>query len=186
VLDVGCGNGWTSLFLAEAGFDVLGVDLVPCNIELARERAERWRSPARFAVADMEALNLGGRYDAALVFDALHHVALQTQALEAVGRHVVPGGWIVVGEPSWLHRLSPGARRTRRDLGWRERGLTVRGLRRDLRRAGCPTQRRFFQGTAPYEGLEVGSQLAWLIAARLFAAPRHHVWLAARRERPTG
>lgn len=28
-LDVGCGIGWTSLFLAEGGFDVTGVDLAP-------------------------------------------------------------------------------------------------------------------------------------------------------------
>src|SRR5947208_770431 len=51
-IDVGCGSGWTTLFLAEAGLDALGYDLVPENIELARERARRWGSGARFEIAD--------------------------------------------------------------------------------------------------------------------------------------
>ena len=38
ILDVGCGVGWTTEFLARAGYDALGVDLVPANVEQARER----------------------------------------------------------------------------------------------------------------------------------------------------
>jgi 2-polyprenyl-3-methyl-5-hydroxy-6-metoxy-1,4-benzoquinol methylase len=183
LLDVGCGNGWTSLFLAEAGYDVLGVDLVPANVELAQARAERWRSAARFAVADMETLDLEGEgaFHGALLFDALHHVERQRDVLAGVARHLAPGGWLVLGEPSWLHRFSPEARRTTRELGWLERGLTIRGLRRDLRAAGFGETRRFFQGTAPYEGWRVGPQLVRLLGARLLAAPQHHLWLAAQR-----
>ena len=183
LLDVGCGNGWTSLFLAEAGYDVLGVDLVPANVELAQARAQRWGSSARFAVGDMEtlALDAGDGFAAALLFDALHHAERQRDVLSAIARHLAPGGWLVLGEPSWLHRFSPEAKRTTRELGWLERGLTVRGLRRDLRAAGFGEARRFFQGTAPYEGWRVGPQLARLVGARLLAAPQHHLWLAAQR-----
>jgi SAM-dependent methyltransferase len=182
VLDVGCGSGWTSLFMAEAGFDVLGVDLVPSNVELALERAERWGSGARFAVGDMENMTLAEHdFDVALVFDALHHSARQADALGSVASCLRPGGGLIVGEPTWLHRVSLGARSARRELGWLERGLTLRSLRRDLRAAGCGELRRFFQGTRPYEGWGVGRQLARLVGARLLAAPQHHLWLAARR-----
>jgi 2-polyprenyl-3-methyl-5-hydroxy-6-metoxy-1,4-benzoquinol methylase len=181
VLDVGCGSGWTTLFLAEAGYTALGVDLVPANVELARARAERWGSAARFAVADMEALDVGERFDAVLIFDALHHVARQTDVIGAAAGHLAPGGWLFLGEPTWLHRFSPKARRTRQDLGWLERGFTVRELRRDLRAAGLGEVRRFFQGSAPYEGWQLGPQVARLVGARLAAAPQHHIWLAARR-----
>jgi SAM-dependent methyltransferase len=182
IIDVGCGTGWTSLFLAEAGFAPVGIDLVPANVELARARAERWGLPVRFEVADMETFDLGETFDAALIFDALHHARLQRDVLGNVARHLRPGGCLLLGEPTWLHWLSPGAHRTRRDLGWLERGLTVRGLRRDLGAAGFVSVRRFFQGSRPYEGWHLAPQLARLVGARLLAAPQHHVWLAARHD----
>ena len=88
-----------------------------------------------------------------------------------------------LGEPTWLHLLSPGAHATRRDLGWTERGPTLRGLRRDLRAAGFGEMRRFFEPTRPYgsrvRGL--GWQLARLVGANAWTAPGVKNWLAARR-----
>jgi len=183
VLDIGCGAGWTSLFLAESGYDVVGYDLVPANIEAARRRAERWNCSASFEVADMEALPTGQPADAALLFDALHHSNRQRVVLHSVAHRVRPGGWLLLGEPSWLHRISPGAHATRRDLGWTERGLTLRGLRRDLRAVGFDEVRRFFQPTRPYEDRlrGFGWQLVRLIAANAWVAPGSYLWLAARR-----
>jgi SAM-dependent methyltransferase len=183
VIDVGSGSGWTSLFLAEAGYAVTGYDLVPANVGLARERAERWGSGARFEVADMEALPDGEPADAALVFDSLHHSTRQAQALRSIGARVRPGGWIYLGEPTWLHDYSPGAHRASRELGWSERGLRLRELRSDLRAAGFGRARRFFQPTAPYEGRARGFawQLARLVGANVLVAPQSHLWLAAQR-----
>jgi SAM-dependent methyltransferase len=182
VIDVGCGSGWTTLFLAEAGFEALGYDLAPANVELARERAARWGSSARFEVADMDALPGGPPADAALIFDALHHTAGQQAALRGVYDRLKPGGWLLLGEPTWLHRLSPEARRVRRERGWLERGLTLRGLRRDLRVAGFGETRRFFQPTRPYEGRVrgFGWQLARLVGANLAVAPQAHLWVEGR------
>lgn len=183
VIDVGCGVGWTTLFLAEAGFRPLGVDLVPANIEVARDRAGRWGSSARFAVGDMDALELPGEepFDAALLFDALHHSGRQPEVLAGIARLLRPGGLLLLGEPTWLHRYSSNARRTSRELGWRERGLTLRELRADLRAAGFADVRRFFQGTRPYTGARgFAGQLARLVGARVLAAPQHHLWIAAR------
>jgi SAM-dependent methyltransferase len=187
VIDVGVGSGWTSLFLAEAGFEVVGYDLVPANVDLARRRAERWGSSARFEVADMEHLeaagDAAGPADAALLFDALHHSTRQAQALASISARLRPGAWLILGEASWLHRFSPAARHTHRELGWMERGLTVRELRRDLTAAGFAEIRRFFQPTEPYEGR--GRGFAWqavrLLAANFWVAPQSHLWLAARK-----
>ena len=183
VLDVGCGTGWTSAFLAEAGYRPLGVDLVPANVEVARARARRWELDADFAVADMEELDLGRMFDAALSLDALHHSTRPQRALATVARHVRPGGWILLGEPSLLHRLSPHARRTSRELGWTERGFGARRLSRLLSQAGFERSRRFFEPPRPYEGRVRGFawQAARLAGANFAAAPGMHVWLAARR-----
>src|SRR2546430_16388417 len=43
LLDLGCGTGWTSVFFARAGYEVVGLDLAPDMIEPAeanRARAE--------------------------------------------------------------------------------------------------------------------------------------------------
>jgi SAM-dependent methyltransferase len=190
IIDVGCGSGWASLFLAEAGYLVTGYDLVTANVELARTRAARWGSSARFEQADMEALPVGEPVDAALIFDALHHTRQQRRTLESVASRIKPGGWLILGEATWLHRFSPEARTVRRELGWLERGIGLRALKRDLRDAGFEAPRRFFQPTDPYESRVSGFawQLARLIGANVLAAPHAHLWLAARRSlsRPAG
>ena len=68
---------------------------------------------------------------------------------------------------------------------WLERGLTLRGLRRDLRAAGFGTTRRFFQPTRPYETRVRGFtwQLIRLAAANSLWAPQAHLWIAAERPR---
>jgi SAM-dependent methyltransferase len=57
VLDVGCGSGENSIYLAEQGLEVLGIDRVPAAIEKARAKALARGSKATFQVAD--ALQLG-------------------------------------------------------------------------------------------------------------------------------
>jgi 2-polyprenyl-3-methyl-5-hydroxy-6-metoxy-1,4-benzoquinol methylase len=183
VLDVGCGSGWTSLFLTESGYRVTGVDLVPANIDLCRSRARRWSIEVDFRVADMEELNVGEDYDAALVYDVLHHSSRPDAVVGRVAAHLRPGGWALFGEPSWLHDISPEARRTMRERGWYERGVHVRTLKRACRSVGLGSFRRFFQGTRPYErrGAEFAWQLVRLVAANVAVAPQAQIWLAARR-----
>jgi 2-polyprenyl-3-methyl-5-hydroxy-6-metoxy-1,4-benzoquinol methylase len=183
VLDVGAGTGWSSLFLAEAGYRPLGVDIAPANVEIAQAVAQRWGSPARFAEADMEALDLGETFGAALVFDALHHSERPREVVEGIARHLEPGGWILFGEPSWLHGISPGARRVAREKGWVENGIRVSALRGHCRAAGLGSFRRFHEGTRAYEG-RLGPfawQLVRLVSANAWVAPGTHVWLAARK-----
>jgi SAM-dependent methyltransferase len=183
VLDLGCGPGWISLFLAESGYRVTAVDLVPANVELTRARAERWGLEVDARVADMEQLKLGTSFDLVVVYDALHHSARQAEVVRGVAAHLRPGGWVLFGEPSWLHDLSPRARADARERGWRERGVRLRALRRHCRAAGLGELRRFFQGTQPYErrGREFVWQLVRLAAANLAVAPGAQIWLAARR-----
>src|SRR5262249_35203031 len=137
VLDIGCGPGWTSLFLARAGYEVVGIDISERMIEIARERGAVENSPAEFVVGDMEELDLG-RYDfdGALFFDCLHHCPGYAGALRRAHAHLRPGGSVLLLETTWLHRYSPHARRVTREFGVTELGFTRRQLRRALRQAG--------------------------------------------------
>jgi 2-polyprenyl-3-methyl-5-hydroxy-6-metoxy-1,4-benzoquinol methylase len=188
VLDVGCGAGWTSAFLAEAGYRVTGIDIAPAYVDAARRRAERWGLDAEFAAADMEDFSLGRSFRAALVFDALHHVDRPERSVASVAAHLEPGGWVLFGEPSWLHAISPRARRVHRELGVNEHAIRVSRLRRWCADAGLGNFTRFFEGTRPYRGRAggFGWQLARLVAANVWVAPHASVWLAAQRPEATG
>lgn len=56
LLDVGCGSGQLSLIAAREGVHVTGIDIAENLIARARARAEAQQLPARFEVADAEAL----------------------------------------------------------------------------------------------------------------------------------
>jgi SAM-dependent methyltransferase len=52
-LDIGCGTGSNSIWLAERGFEVTGIDVAPLAIERANERARAAGVEVQFSVADV-------------------------------------------------------------------------------------------------------------------------------------
>jgi len=95
VLDVGCGPGHVTVYLAELGLDVSGVDLSPRMIEHAR----RLHPDQRFAVASATGLNLecsslGGILGWWSLFNLPRTVL--PSVLESFGQALVPGGHIII------------------------------------------------------------------------------------------
>jgi SAM-dependent methyltransferase len=72
VLDLGCGKGGNALFLAERGYAVAGIDLVPAAIGAARRLAARRGLPVSFSVGDVFDLHEAERYDTLVDFGLLH------------------------------------------------------------------------------------------------------------------
>ena len=84
VLDLGCGTGWTSLFLARAGYVVQGVDISADAIAVARESAaSAGMTRLTFAAADYEGFQADRAFDYALFYDALHHAEDEQAAVAA-------------------------------------------------------------------------------------------------------
>ncbi|MEV4315664.1 class I SAM-dependent methyltransferase [Actinocrispum sp. NPDC049592] len=96
ILDAGCGEGATSLYLAEQGFTTVGLDLSPTAIELARTQAARrgLSSNATFAVADISCFTgYDGRFGT-IVDSTLFHsmpVELRRGYQESIVRAAAPG-----------------------------------------------------------------------------------------------
>jgi SAM-dependent methyltransferase len=114
VLDVGCGGGQTTRWLAERGADVVGFDLSAEQLRLARAMGG-----ARVVRADAEALPFAdGTFDLACsAYGALPFVADSARVMREVARVLRPGGrWVFsVTHPfRWCFPDDPT-----------ERGLTV-------------------------------------------------------------
>jgi ubiquinone/menaquinone biosynthesis C-methylase UbiE len=96
VLDVGSGTGRpTAAVLAEAGHDVLGVDVSPVMVELATRQVPR----ARFELADARELPLDdGSLDAVTVYFSLLQMTRteQTALVSRLARALRPGGTAVL------------------------------------------------------------------------------------------
>lgn len=94
-LDLGCGTGTNSLYLARHGWKVVGVDFSVVAIRRARQRARRMNLPVRFYRADVTDLGfLSGPFDLALDIGCLHGIPPEgrTRYAAEVGRLVRPGG----------------------------------------------------------------------------------------------
>ena len=78
VLDVGCGEGFYSIYLASKGFDVLGIDLSENAVKYAKENAEKAGVNVRFKVMDLkDLLELNERFDFVLEWAILHCIAFE-------------------------------------------------------------------------------------------------------------
>lgn len=75
VLDLGCGAGDNSLYLARRGFAVTAVDIAPTAIAMARAKAQAEGLAVRFLVLDAAEIgDLGQRFDTILDFGLLPHL----------------------------------------------------------------------------------------------------------------
>ena len=98
VVEAGCGPGHVTAYLAEAGADATGIDLSPGMVEEARRRFP----DGDYQVGDLRRLmrpTHGAGWTAVLAWYSLIHLAASElpDALAALARPLLPGGWLVVG-----------------------------------------------------------------------------------------
>lgn len=118
-LDLGCGSGIWSVRLAQRGWQVTGVDVVPKAIRRARERAQAAGVDAQFVEGDVTALRaagVGSDFRFVLDFECCNHFN-DVQRL-AFGREVTAVAapdatmLMLVWAPARRWPLAPGASRS--------------------------------------------------------------------------
>lgn len=99
VLEVGCGTGQMSLFLARAERFVVGADLTRASLELARSAAVRFGiDRVAFVETDLRSPGLrDASFDVVYSSGVLHHTPDPRRSFSAIARLAKPGGWVVVG-----------------------------------------------------------------------------------------
>ena len=63
ILDIGCGTGELTLYLATKGYDVIGVDISPLAIDIAKKKAEDRSIIVKFEIQNALDLSLIARFD---------------------------------------------------------------------------------------------------------------------------
>jgi SAM-dependent methyltransferase len=106
ILELGVGTGRLAVPLADAGFEVTGVDVDPAMLERAAGRAARAGDAARrrltLVEADMLDARLAGASSYRLAFIALNTLFVlatrerQARAIRTLAAHLAPGGLAVV------------------------------------------------------------------------------------------
>lgn len=94
-LDIGCGAGTHSIFLAKSGFDVTAIDISQTAIEVAKERAKKSKVRITFVVGNAFDLKFPSRRFG-FVFDrgCFHHVRpeLREKYIEGIHRVLKENG----------------------------------------------------------------------------------------------
>lgn len=112
ILELGCGSGWTAEFLATMGYAVCGTtisedDIVDANRRTRSLEIKGLTPKLKFVAAPMESVQstvAGEAFDAAFVYEALHHAFDWRKSVRSVYDCLRSGGWFLIcNEPNILH-----------------------------------------------------------------------------------
>jgi SAM-dependent methyltransferase len=98
ILDAGCATGAHSQWLLTRGVAVVGIDISPAMISMARHRTVEYAGRARFLEADLEErLPFGdATFVGVLCSLTLHYLEDITRPLAEFARVLKPRGWVLV------------------------------------------------------------------------------------------
>lgn len=98
VLDLGCGTGWLSVYLAKQGFNLTGLDISVQAIKLAREWASKEDLDIHFDVGDIADMPYpDAAFDAVVANSIFEHFPLDVAeiTMKRLKRILVPGGTFI-------------------------------------------------------------------------------------------
>ena len=103
VLDIGCGIGGTSIYLAkEYGCDVTGITISPVQVEMATKTTSKLsiKNPPNFKVMDANNITLNDKYDIIWSVEMISHLNNRGNLFKRVSELLKPGGRMCITD--WL------------------------------------------------------------------------------------
>ena len=75
VLDFTCGTGAQTLYLAKHGYNVIGIDISPAMLKIAKQKAKEAKLKVRFYKGDMRSSEFGTFNAVITIFNAIGHLS---------------------------------------------------------------------------------------------------------------
>jgi tocopherol O-methyltransferase len=124
VLDIGCGLGASSLYLARRyKARATGITISPVQVEMARKTAATAQVDAQFLLMDAEALDFPQPFDLLWSIESISHYGDRRRFFANAVRFLRPGG--IFAFTDWFKRADLSAAQTRKFIEPIERGMFV-------------------------------------------------------------
>jgi len=124
LLDIGCGFGASSLFLArEYRARVTGITISPVQVEMAQKAGAAAQSDAQFILMDAEALTFAHQFDFLWSVESISHYYDRRKFFLNAARFLKPGG--VFALTDWFKQAGLSPAQTRKFIRPIERGMFV-------------------------------------------------------------
>ena len=101
ILDVGCGEGWGTMMLAQRCGHVVGIDVDGRSIEKARNRGTPGAEYITGDMADMDFGEDGGLFDVIVCMEAIEHTSRYADAVRRMYKSLRPGGSLYMSTPNY-------------------------------------------------------------------------------------
>ncbi len=140
VLDIGCGFGASSLFLARKyGAKATGITISPVQVEMANRAATDAGAHATFLLMDAEAMCFDRQFDLLWSVESISHYQNVEAFFTSAHKFIKPGGTFALTD--WFKRVNLSAEDNRRFIQPIEKGMfvelhTMADYERYLRAAG--------------------------------------------------
>jgi SAM-dependent methyltransferase len=156
-LDLGCGTGVFSVYLAKHGYEVTGLDFIPKALEMAAKRAQADNVEVNWVMADLLRWQVADRFDLILDSGCLHTIATRNMARykQQLLSWMTPRADFILAHWGKRHSLDWRPIGPRR----RTRPALVRFLSPELREEAY--EQEIMTGIAPPIGPRVLGQCLW-------------------------
>jgi len=124
ILDVGCGLGASSIYLAKHyQAEVTGITISPVQVEMARRAAAKAGVPAQFLLMDAEVMEFQSPFDVLWSVESISHYQQRGSFFAAAANVLRNSGTMAIID--WFKRENVTPRENRRFLQPIERGMLV-------------------------------------------------------------
>jgi tocopherol O-methyltransferase len=124
VLDIGCGFGGSSIYLAQKyKASATGITISPVQVEMARKAAAAAQSDARFLLMDAEAMDFQQTFDLLWSVESISHYHDHRGFFANAARFLKPGGIFALTD--WFKKTGLSPAQERKFIEPIERGMFI-------------------------------------------------------------
>jgi tocopherol O-methyltransferase len=124
ILDIGCGFGASSLYLAKNyNAAVTGITISPVQVEMATRASAKERLDTQFLLMDAEAMRFEKQFDLLWSVESISHYQRREEFFASAARLLKPGGLFAITD--WFKKENLTPAETRKFIDPIEKGMLV-------------------------------------------------------------